>query len=220
MFFFQWDEFINLIAYPPGSLIFILLLSTAVALISTALTKWLTDTKAIQRKQLQIKAHNEEKQKIVELAQVDIERYRKQRKRWERKDEMLKKSQQNMALQRMKPTCITFVPMLIIFALVRMIFLNNPVAITPMNANDVPFIGNFLAGFTDVEYAWTALVYGNPRIIPLEAGWINFTAWYFLCSLGINTLIQRLFKLQTQATGGMEQMFGGTKAKAIEFPDV
>ncbi len=220
VFFFQWNEFINLIAYPPGSMIFILLLSMGGAIISTALTKWLMDTKAIQRKQLQIKTHNEEKQKIVELAQVEVERYRKQRKRWERKDEMLKKSQQSMAMQRCKPQFITIVSMFIIFAFVRALFENNPVAIPPMNANDIPLIGNFIAGFTNVEYAWTAIVYGSARPIPLEYGWINFTAWYFLCSPGISTLVQRIFKLQTHASHGMDQMFGGTKAKAIEFPDV
>jgi len=36
----------------------------------------------------------------------------------------------------------------------------------------------------------------------------------------VNTLVQRIFKLQTQASGGMEQMMGGGKAKALEFPDV
>ena len=51
-------------------------------------------------------------------------------------------------------------------------------------------------------------------------GWINFTGWYFLCSFGVNTLVQRLLKLQTQASGGMEQMMGGSRAKGIEFPDV
>jgi hypothetical protein len=69
-----------------------------------------------------------------------------------------------------------------------------------MHANDIPLIGNFIGYGTSI--------------------WINFTAWYFLCSLGINTLVQRLLKLQTQASGGMGQMMGGSKSKALEFPDV
>ncbi|MFX1316708.1 MAG: EMC3/TMCO1 family protein [Promethearchaeota archaeon] len=190
--------FEELISEPPGSMIFVLLLALATGLISTLLTRWLVDTEELERKQTQIKAHQEEKQKIIEMAEIDPERYRKNRKRWERKDVMLKKSQQSMALQRLKPTCITFVPMIIIFTIVRF-YLSGPVALSPMDANDVPFIGDFIrAG----------------RI------WINFTAWYFLCSLGISTLLQRILKLQTQASGGMGQAFGGSKSKSLEFPDV
>ncbi|MFX1375377.1 MAG: EMC3/TMCO1 family protein [Promethearchaeota archaeon] len=193
------NAFEEWISNPPGSMLFVLILAMTVALISAGLTRWLVDTAEIARKQRQIKGHEEEKAKIIELAEVDIDRYRKQRKRWERKDDMLKQTQQRMALQRLKPTCITFLPMIIIFFFVNAIMRGAHVALSPMHANDVPFIGNFI-----------------------RAGdiWINFTAWYFLCSLGINTLMQRLLKLQTQASGGMGQMMGASKSKALEFPDV
>ena len=108
---------------------------------------------------------------------------------------MLKQSQQKMAMKRMLPSCITFVPMIIIFSVVRGIFLNNPIALSPMNANDVLFIGPMMAAGTSGSPFWTALVYGGPKIITLNDGWINFTAWYFLSSFCISTLIQRIFKL-------------------------
>ncbi len=193
------NAFMDWISEPPGSMVFVLSLALATGLISSLLTRWLVDAEEIERKQKQIKAHEEEKEKIIDMAETDPERYRKNRKRWERKDMMLKKTQQSMALQRLKPTCVTFVPMIIIFTLVRMIFTNNPVALSPMNANDVPLIG---------------------PLIRAGALWINFTAWYFLCSLGISTLFQRFFKLQTQASGGIGKAFGGTKGKGLEFPDV
>ena len=215
------NAFLDWISFPPGSMIFILLMASVTAIISTGLTKWLIDTDEINRKQVISKAHDEEKKKIIELAETDPEKYNKLRKRWERLDSMLKQSQQKMALRRMLPSCITFVPMIVLFTLVRGIFENNPVAFSPMNANDVVCIGAMMAGTTgSTVYPWTALVYGVARTIGLEAGWINFTAWYFLCSFGVNTLVQRIFKLQTQASGGMEQMMGGGKAKALEFPDV
>lgn len=199
MFFMIFKSaFMDWISEPPGSMIFVLSLALTTGLISSLLTRWLVDAEEVERKQKQIKAHEEEKEKIIDMAETDAERYRKNRKRWERKDMMLKKTQQSMALQRLKPTCVTFVPMIIIFTLVRMIFTNNPVALSPMNANDVPLIGGFIAA---------------------DALWINFTAWYFLCSLGISTLLQRFFKLQTQASGGMGKAFGG-KGKGLEFPDV
>lgn len=187
------------ISNPPGSMLFVLILASTTALISAGLTKWLVDTEEIARKQRQIKGHGEEKEKIIEMAEVDPERYRKQRKRWERKDGMLKQTQQKMALQRLKPTCVTFLPMIIIFGVVNTILRGAHVALSPMNANWVPLIGNFISS---------------------GSVWINFTAWYFLCSLGINTLVQRILKLQTQASGGMGQMMGASKSKGLEFPDV
>lgn len=216
------NAFVEWLSYPPGSMIFILLLAIVTALISTGLTKWLVDTDEINRKQVIKKAHDEEKQKIIDIAETDPERYRKLRKRWDRLDSMIKQSQQKLALKRMLPSCITFVPMIIIFSVVRGFFgTANPVALSPMNANDVPLIGSMMAGITgSTAPSWTYLVYGVVRTIGIEVGWINFTAWYFLCSFGINTLVQRILKLQTQAQGGMEQMMGGSKAKALEFPDV
>ena len=216
----QENAFLEWMSYPPGSMIFVLLLAIATSLISAGLTKWLVDTEELNRKQKAFKAHQEEKLKIIELAEKDPEKYRKLRKRWERKDEMFKQVQQRMSLQRLKPTCITFLPMIIIFIILRGIFLNNPIALSPINANDVPFIGGMLAAYTNETPSWTELVYGVIKSISPSAGWINFTAWYFLCSLGINTLIQRFIGLQTQASGGMEQMMGGSRAKAIDFPDV
>jgi uncharacterized membrane protein (DUF106 family) len=191
--------FKEVITTPPGSMLFILILALFTGLVSSLLTKWLVDTEEIERKQRQIKKHEEDKEKIIELAERDVQRYRKERKKWERKDQILKKTQQRMALQRLKPTCITFVPMIVIFTIVRMLLTNDPVALSPMNANDVPLIGPLIAA---------------------GAIWINFTAWYFLCSLGISTLLQRALRLQTQASGGMGRAFGGSKAKALEFPDV
>ncbi|MFX0025298.1 MAG: EMC3/TMCO1 family protein [Candidatus Hermodarchaeota archaeon] len=214
------NPFLNWLGTPPGAMIAVLILATTTALISVGLTKWLVDTDEINRKQIQMKAHNEEKEKIIALAEVDPERYRKFRKKWERKDEMFKQSQQKMALQRLKPTCITFLPMIIIFGIVNTFFGSMPVALTPMNANDIPFIGGILAAYTGEPLPWTEAFYGVAIKILPSYGWIGFTAWYFLCSLGINTLIQRIFKLQTQASGGMGQMMGGGKAKALEFPDV
>ena len=78
---------------PPGSMWFIVLLSVIISIMSVILTKLLIDTKEMERKQKQIKAHNEEKKKIIELAKVDVDRYHKARKKWERRDIMLKKSQ-------------------------------------------------------------------------------------------------------------------------------
>lgn len=199
LFLILRNAFLDFINSPPGAMLFIMEIALTTSIISSLLTMWLVDTGEIERKQKQIKAHQEEKEKIIEIAEEDSERYRKLRKRWERKDAMLKQTQQRMAMQRLKPTCITFLPMIIIFGVIRSFYRSDPVALSPMNANDIPLIG---------------------PIIAAGSIFINFTAWYFLCSLGFNTLIQRVLKLQTQASGGAGGMFSGQKAKSLEFPDV
>ena len=203
---FQVD-FIQLMTTPPGSMIFVLLMGLTTTLISQGLTKWLVDTEEVERKQKQIRAHEEEKEKIIKLAEIDLNRYRKQRKRWERKDEVLKKSQQSISMQRMKPTCITMVPLMVIFFIVGQLFNSAggtlPVAISPMNPEIIPMIGSMAV----------STVTGGP--------WLSFTGWYMLCSLGLNSVIPRLLKTTTQTTGGsFSQMMSGQKAKALEFPDV
>ena len=224
MLFVLLQDLADYLSVPPFSFFFILFLAVATSLISTLLTKWLVDTDEMNRKQVLQKAHQEEKEKIIALAEVDVERYRRLRKRWERKEAMYKKSQQKMSLQRLKPTCITFVPMIVIFTLVRLLYVVNgvnlPVALSPMNANDIPLIGPMMAGITAGIEPWTIWFYGDYVTITSAMGWINFTAYYFLCSLGMNALIQRLIGIQTQASGGMSQMMGGSRGKGMEFPDV
>jgi len=194
--------FRELITTPPGSMIFVILMGLTTTLISQGLTKWLVDTEEVERKQKQIRAHEEEKEKIIKLAEIDVNRYIKQRKRWERKDVVLKKSQQSISMQRMKPMCITFIPMIIIFSIISPMFGALPVACSPMNPELIPFIG--------------------PTIVATgSAPWISFTAWYMLCSLGLNSVVPRLLKTTTQTTGGgFSQMMSGQKAKALEFPDI
>ena len=171
---FQID-FLTAITTPPGSMIFVILMGLTTTLISQFLTRWLVDTQEVERKQKQIRAHEEEKEKIIKLAEIDVNRYRKQRKRWERKDMVLKKSQQSISMQRMKPMCITFIPMMVIFGFVGQLFNSVggtlPVAISPMNPEILPFIGPMI----------TATVTGGP--------WISFTGWYMLCSLVVNSVM-------------------------------
>ncbi len=185
-----------------GAFFFVLFLSFSIALGSALLSKKLIDTSELERKQKQIKTHEEEKVKIIELAQVDPGRYRKARKRWERKDAVVKKTQQKMGLQRMKPTCITMLPIMIIFFAIAPAFGGTPVAKASMNPYYVPLLGSMIT---------------NNRIAP----WITYQAWYMICSMSFQPLFQRAFKIQTQTTGGgFSQMFSSQKAKSIEFPDI
>ena len=203
--------FLDIITTPPGSMIFVILMGLTTTLISQLLTRWLVDTEEVERKQKQIRAHEEEKEKIIKLAEIDVNRYIKQRKRWERKDVVLKKSQQSISMQRMKPMCITFIPMIVIFGIISPMFATFPVACSPMNPELIPFIGQTILANTAT----------GPLAEQLYGPWISFTAWYMLCSLGFNSVIPRLLKTTTQTTGGgFSQMMSGQKSKALEFPDL
>ena len=164
----ETNAFVEWMKYPPGSMFFIMILAMVVSISSSLLTKLLVDTEEVQRKQKLIKAHGEQKKRIIALAEVDVSRYKKERKTWERRDTMVKKMQQGMSMARLKPTCITFLPMIIIFSIIRGQFGTNPVACPAMNPWDVPMINNMLMASTEgVIYEWTALVYGEA--IPIEA---------------------------------------------------
>jgi uncharacterized membrane protein (DUF106 family) len=226
MIIYIYQEAVNildLLLYPLGSTFFIMLLSLTISLITSFLTTKLVDTKEIQRKQLLIKKHKDEKAKIIQLAEKNPKQYKKKVIKWKRKDQFIKKIEQGMTFSKMKPQCITLLPMFILFLILNAFFQRNPIACPPMNANDIPLLGEYLWAATDINLpppAWTALVWGEARHVAAIEGWIGFTAWYFLTSFFFNTIIQRLIGIQTQAMGGMESMFKGAGAQAMEFPEV
>jgi len=120
-----WDTFIQLISYPPGSMIFIFLLSIATTLLSTLLTKLLTDPKKLQEKQNIIKEHQNRRKEIEELQETNPKKYKKELAKWERMDKPVQAMQQKMGLQRMKPMCITFVPYMILFPIIAGLYRNS-----------------------------------------------------------------------------------------------
>lgn len=222
IFTYQID-LLTLILYPLGSTFFVVFLSITVASLTAFLTSKLVDSDELNRKQVLIKKHQEEKAKIIELADTNPKLYMKKRIKWQRKEQFVKNIQQGIAMQRLKPTCLTLLPMMIIFGILNIYFGKNPVACSPMNASDVPLLGGYINSFTDPlkdPPDWTKLVFGVPYHIYDYNSWISFTAWYFLCSFSFNTLIQRMLGLQSQATGGMENMFKGAGGAAKEFPNV
>jgi len=202
-----WDHFLKVIQRPPGSTIFILILSLIVALFSTGLNRLLIDPERIQDRQTKIKQHQQQRKEIEKLKDVNPNKYYKMLTKWQNKDKAIQKMQQKMSLQRLKPTCITFVPMIIFFFLLRNFYTYLgkplPVAITPMNANDVYFLGPMIAGYIEG-------VFGP------EQGMINFTTWYFLCSFTFSTIIQKLLKITPVSGGGLGEIFEQNKYQSYK----
>ncbi|MBN2155600.1 MAG: DUF106 domain-containing protein [Candidatus Lokiarchaeota archaeon] len=204
-----WNEFIEWLRVPPGAMFFILFISICVTLISIGLNKLLLDPKAMLVKQQRIKDHQAERKRLDELQEESPKKYEKEVVKWERRDKSIQKMQQKMSLERLKPTCITFLPMILIFTLIRRFFgvsgtggsvIQPPIALPPMNPSTIPL--NFLNNMMLAAGEWGAW------------GWINYTAFYFLCSFTVSMILQRLFKMVPVSGGGMGNIFEQSKMDA------
>ncbi len=154
------------ILYSPGSTYFIILFNIAIAVLMSLLTKALVDVKKISRHQKEIKVHNENKKKAMDSAD---------KKLWQkvqRREDYIKKIQSEMMIQNMKPMLVWFVPITLIFFLMRSAFVNIPIAWMPFRFPEIPII------IQNVKYL------GNIT-------WMGFTGWYFLTSIGLGNFVRR-----------------------------
>lgn len=154
------------ILYAPGSTYFIILFNVLIAVLMSLLTKALVDVEKISRHQKEIKVHNENKKKAMESAD---------KKLWQkvqRREDYIKKIQSEMMIQNMKPMLVWFVPITIIFFLMRSAFLNIPIAWMPFKFPSIP------------------LLIQNVRYLD-NLTWMGFTGWYFLTSIGLGNFVRR-----------------------------
>jgi uncharacterized membrane protein (DUF106 family) len=186
-------DFLTLIGTPPGSTIFVICLSALVSTITSLLTRILTDQKELNRKQDIIKEHQQQKKELERLKVENPKKWAKDSIRWKRREKAVQKMQQSISFARMKPTCITFVPMLVIFFVLNQFFAGLPVALPPMDPYNlnIAFITNYIAPSGNHAGYY---------------GWINFFTWYFLTSFAVGTVIQRLFGVAQ--TASFSQMLG------------
>ena len=154
------------VLYAPGSTYFIILFNIIIAVLMSLLTKALVNVDKISRHQKEIKVHNENKKKAMESAD---------KKLWQkvqRREEYIKKIQSEMMIQQMKPMLVWFIPITVIFFLMRSAFVNIPIAWMPFRFPEIPII------IQNVRYL------GNLT-------WMGFTGWYFLTSIGLGNYVRR-----------------------------
>ena len=211
-----WSSFIEWLRVPPGAMFFIIFISICVTLISIGLNKLLLDPKTMLVKQQRIKDHQAERKQLEKLEEENPKKYEKEIVKWERRDKSIQKMQQKMSLERLKPTCITFVPMILIFTLIRRFFgvvsrggatTNPPIALPPMNPSTIP-----LQMLTNMMLSPDPII-GGPLTFG-QMGWINYTAFYFMCSFTISMILQRIFKMVPVSGGGMGNLFEQSKMDA------
>ena len=154
------------ILYAPGSTYFIILFNVLIAVLMSLLTKALVDVKKISRHQKEIKVHNDKKKLAMESAN---------KKLWQqvqRREDYIKKIQSEMMIQNMKPMLVWFIPITVIFFLMRSAFVNIPIAWMPFRFPKIPLL------IPNVRYL------GNLT-------WMGFTGWYFLTSIGLGNFVRR-----------------------------
>jgi uncharacterized membrane protein (DUF106 family) len=204
--------FKSIIQKSPESMIFILLISLTINLSTTMLGKALIDTGEMQRKTKLIKDHNAEKKEVEKLKDVDFKQYQKRMIKVKRLEASVKKMQQNIGMQRIRPSCVTVLPIFILWWAMAGLF-NAPtviaigtgfwfnvipggsVGVAKMVMNPYPEL-SFLASYL---FPGPNIAYWGSR------GFISFTAFYYLSSASIGVIVQRASGLGTSGMGG----FGG-----------
>lgn len=175
-------------------MLFVLCLSAALSFITSLLTRLLLDPRELARKQEIIKEHQDQKKALERMKEENPKKYQKEFIRWKRREKAVQKMQQSMSFSRMKPTCITLVPTLVLFFVLNSIYGGLDVALPPMSPYrliSVPIIGTYL----------------NSAATP---GWISFITWYWLCSLSTGSIIQRLLGVAQQTS--FTNLFGQQQA--------
>jgi uncharacterized membrane protein (DUF106 family) len=194
----------------PYSMLFILLFSVLINISSTMLGKALIDTGELQRKTKIIKEHNKEKKDVEKLKETDFKQYQKRMIKVKRMEASIKKMTQSMSMQRMKPSCVTFLPMIILFFFIRTLF-EIPMTID-FGSGDFWFsvAGGNVGIARMVMNPWPELTFLASYLFPTPdliywgtSGFISFTAFYFLCSFSVGAIVQRLSGLGTGGMGGM-----------------
>lgn len=175
-----WTDFLqgmsNILApvsVMPGSTIFILFVSIGLALISIWATVRFTDMDKMKTDMEEIKAWQERFKKARQtMDPIDLQQVMDDQGR-------IMKLNSSMMTQRMKPMCLFYIPLIIVFGILNFLFQENPVAIIPFNIQEVlPFLDGWIG--VNIQGSGFGLF---------------FWSWYFLVSIGFGNLIRRPFGL-------------------------
>ncbi len=170
-----WSDiltFFGPISVMPLSAVFITFVAIGLALLSIWATRRFTDMEKMKQDMEEIKAWQERFKKArqsmdpIELQQVQEDQGR------------ILRLQSSMMSSRMKPMCVFYIPLILVFGIMNTIYGNSIVAVIPFNIQDVlPFLTGMIGA-------------------PTSAGFgLSFYGYYFLVGLGLGNLIRKPFGL-------------------------
>ncbi|MBD3157819.1 MAG: DUF106 domain-containing protein [Candidatus Lokiarchaeota archaeon] len=155
----------------PISTVFIPIVSMALALISIAATRHFTDVEQMQKDMQEVKDWQEKMKKARETQDDRL------MQEVTEKQSRIMRLQSSMMQSRCKPMCITWLPFIFVFIVLRTAYAGVPVAILPFNIQEIlPFLDGWLG--VNVEGTGFGLY---------------FYVWYVLSSFSLNSLLQKVF---------------------------
>ena len=167
----------------PASAAVIAVTAVLVAILSTMITRLVTDVDALKESMQKVNEWNKRKKQAMQTAD---------KKLWlsvKRDEERIKKMQSSMMFKRMKPMLFTTIPFLLIFAILRNAFpvVGNYIsadghyyAWLPFNLGDFPWIG---------QSSWLGQEEFNGKVYSKA----SFTIWYFISAFAFGSVISRVF---------------------------
>ncbi|MFB0545256.1 MAG: EMC3/TMCO1 family protein [Asgard group archaeon] len=153
---------------PPGSMLFIVLVSICLSLITATVTKVLIDVKKLRKYTEQIKEWNKKRAEAIKKA--DKKLFIKVK----RKEKYIQRLQREMMGMQFKPMLVFMLPFILIFFLLRTVFENDIVVHLPFRM--IWDLGG------DVEN-----LPGGDRTIT----GMHFVGWYIMSSFAFGSLIQK-----------------------------
>ena len=171
---------------PPGSMLFIVVVSLCLSLITATVTKVMIDVKKLRKNTKQIKEWN--KQRAEAIKKADKKLFMKVK----RKEKYIQRLQREMMGMQFKPMLVFMLPFIMIFFLLRAVFENNIVAHLPFRLD--------LGIFTDPAGEKETLP-GSSRTIT----GMHFIGWYIMSSFAFGSLIQKMLGAR-RGLGGLGGM--------------
>lgn len=172
----------NAVAGPPGSGLFIMLVSVSVSTLSNLAMRRFADIRRLNRYQAEIKQYQEMEKEARSTQNEKLMKKVKRRKAY------IDRIQRESMGARCKPSLIFLIPFMLIFTVLRG-FYRTPaktdaiVAVIPFNIQKVlPFLQGMLGKATAAGFGMT------------------FWGFYFLVGLGLSSILQRMMGTQVMTT--------------------
>jgi uncharacterized membrane protein (DUF106 family) len=186
----------DLIGRPPGSAVFIFLLTVTMTTITAFMTTKLTDQPKLRRYRKEIS----EWRKMTQTAQKTGDE--KLALEVRRRNKIIQNMQKQVSSQSIKPTLIFFVPFIIIFFVLSAFYGRVPVAAIPYNLGalqPIPFFGELIFGYTSAEVPTDPSTW--VRTFGDSTYGLTYIGWYLMCSYALQAIINRLFGVSIGGLG-------------------
>lgn len=172
---------------PPGATIFVVLFSSGLSLFIALVSRYMIDVNELKRYTREIKLYQDLQKKSKQTAN------RKLAIKLKRREAYIQRIQRKMMTQRFKPMAIYFIPLIIMFYVLRGIYTAPTLAFT--DAGAIVAKGEWI-GYTNVlPFAIPGHRFGTAAPWDHSHTILSFVWFYFIVSLTIGSVIQKTLGL-------------------------